>query len=93
MAQNLNFTADGRYFVSDQLTGGDSGCVAFQLNFEKAGAEVVVEFSVFPEMGWEDLTTKTAGITHPDVVSGVLPGIQARIRTTQEPTEAKYKTI
>lgn len=93
MEGNLNFIVDGDYYVSDTLTGGYNGCVAYQLNFEEADAIVIVEYSVFPEMGWTAASRAKAGLSYPDVVSGALDGINVRIRTTHRPAEAKYKTI
>lgn len=93
MEGNLNFIVDGDYYVSDTLTGGENGCVAYQLNFEETGASVIVEYSVFPELGWAAASRAKAGLAHADVISGALDGISVRIRTTHRPAAAKYKTL
>lgn len=93
MEGNLNFHAEGDYFVTEPLTGGENGCVAFQIVFDDAGADVIVEYAVFPELGWKAASSYRAAKNHPDVISGVLEGISVRIRTSVNPVVAKYKTI
>lgn len=93
MEGNLNFHAEGDYLVTDPIEGGENGCVAIQILFAEANADVIVEYAVFPEMGWKAASSYRAAKNHPDVISGVLEGLSVRIRTNGEPVSAKYKTI
>lgn len=90
---NLTFKPFGGWYVTDSLNGGDSGIVAFQLAFPNNGAKVIVEYGIDPDMACVVADAKTAGYAHGDIINGIRPGLNVRIRTNYMPDTAKVKNL
>lgn len=87
----IEFTENGKYWVSPTLTGDDNGNIPFQLGFNTDGAKLHVDFTLDESVGWSNkavILCPRMPELYGNIVTGATEGISVRLRTNKKPTVA-----
>lgn len=88
---NIEFTKEGKSWVSPVLEGDDDGCIAFQVGFTTDGAKLNVDFTLDESLGWSNkavILCPRQPELYGDIITGAKEGIKVRLRTNKKPAVA-----
>lgn len=91
MVSPLSFTSDGEWFVSDSFQGDSGSTFIPHLNFLDLKATLILERTIEPSDGWATvLKTDVQNCIWEYTITGLLPSIYLRVRTSVLPNSAEY---